>query len=663
MPEDNVKVTQKTTYEAKDKGILGNPDLFGVKTQSVPVPEKNVGIDYDHQFYENILNAVEVGKVDLAKIDSFTQLSQNRNLLYNVIDIMCEDSAISSILEVYAEDVTETNEEGHIIWAESEDANVSKYVNFLLDQMNVDKNVYQWVYSLCKYGDVYLRLYRRSDYEKELFNISDDEDENSDNEQEAEVNKRNFLTEQLEEADKQEAEILNEDVVFKAYPRDDKYAHYVEMVANPADMFEIIKLGKTFAYIKAPTTATITKNNQNNVLYSSAYVYAFKKKDVVVFEGTEFVHGCLLDNVSRVPEEVEIFMDDDETSTNVNSFTVKRGQSLLYNTFKAWRNLTLLENSLLLNRLSKSSIVRVVNVEVGDMPKEQIGPHLLGIKQLIEQKTAINENDSLQEYTNPGPVENNIYVPTNNGKGAITTQELGGNPDIKSIIDVDYFRNKMYSSVRIPKQYLGDTDDNTGFNGGTSLSLISSRYAKSVKRIQNVIIQMMNDVINLMLLDKGLKSYINKFELHMVTPLTQEEVDRRENIDAKIGVVNNIMALLDGIDDASQRLRILKALLADIITNQEVMDVLQEEVDKLLEAEEAGIDTTETNDEFQPNMGNFHPAGGSSRPDINIDNGPEDRDEGPSMPETNDEGGEEVVGELPTPDSLGMDFTDANMEI
>ena len=103
MPEDNVKVTQKTTYEAKDKGILGNPDLFGVKTQSVPVPEKNVGIDYDHQFYENILNAVEVGKVDLAKIDSFTQLSQNRNLLYNVIDIMCEDSAISSILEVYAE--------------------------------------------------------------------------------------------------------------------------------------------------------------------------------------------------------------------------------------------------------------------------------------------------------------------------------------------------------------------------------------------------------------------------------------------------------------------------------------------------------------------------------------------------------------------------------
>ena len=41
---------------------------------------------------------------------------------------------------------------------------------------------------------------------------------------------------------------------------------------------------------------------------------------------------------------------------------------------------------MLLNRVTKSSITRLINVEVGDMPKEQIGPHLQGIKQLIEQK-------------------------------------------------------------------------------------------------------------------------------------------------------------------------------------------------------------------------------------------------------------------------------------
>ena len=54
--------------------------------------------------------------------------------------------------------------------------------------------------------------------------------------------------------------------------------------------------------------------------------------------------------------------------------------SLLYNTFKVWRELSLLENSVLLNRVTKSSIVRIIGVEVGDMPKEMVGPHLQGIK-------------------------------------------------------------------------------------------------------------------------------------------------------------------------------------------------------------------------------------------------------------------------------------------
>ena len=35
--------------------------------------------------------------------------------------------------------------------------------------MNADKNIYGWVYSLLKYGDVYLRLYRESDYQDTLF--------------------------------------------------------------------------------------------------------------------------------------------------------------------------------------------------------------------------------------------------------------------------------------------------------------------------------------------------------------------------------------------------------------------------------------------------------------------------------------------------------------
>lgn len=434
------------------------------------------------------------------------------------------------------------------------------------------------------------------------------------------------------------------------------------MMPNPAEMFELTQFGKTYAYIKAPTSTVATRNTDNALAATSTWRYAFRKNDVDIYEGTEFVHACLEDNSSRTPEKIAIYQTDSdmETDNNAMSFNVKRGQSLLYNSFKSWRNLTLLENSLLLNRLSKSSIVRVINVEVGDMPKEQVGPHLLGIKQLIEQKTAINENNSIQEYTNPGPMENNIYVPTHNGIGTLSTQQVGGDVDVRSIVDIDYFKDKFYSGMKIPKQYLGDTDDNTGFNGGTSLSIISSRYAKTLKRIQNTMIQMLNDAVNLFLLDKGLDSYINKFELHMVTPITSEEIDRRDSMDSKIGIVNNIMDLLSDVEDGSQKLRILKALLNNIITDQEVMNILQEEIDKLAKQEEQGIDTTK-DEGGEPNTDNFHMPSGASEPDINnnIDLGGGSNEE----PSTEEPASEEEIGELPTPDSLGLDMTDANLEI
>ena len=152
------------------------------------------------------------------------------------------------------------------------------------------------------------------------------------------------------------------------------------------------------------------------------------------------------DNTSRVPEEVDIFLDNDaneETGTKM-SYKVRRGQSLLYNVYKLWRELMLLENSVLLNRITKSSIVRVIGVEVGDMPKEMVGPHLQGIKQMIEQKSAIDVGNGMGEYTNPGPIENNIYVPTHEGVGNITTTQIGGDVDVKGLADLDYYLNAFY---------------------------------------------------------------------------------------------------------------------------------------------------------------------------------------------------------------------------
>ena len=615
----------------EESAFVDDQNQYNRKIKSMPRQPQEIGVDTKNTFFDNIINAGLNSKIDISEIESFTQASQNRNLIYDLLDTMCEDPTISAVLETYAEDATEYNDNGQIVWCESSNSDVASYVTYLLETMNVDKNIYKWVHSLCKYGDLYLRLYRESDYKDDPifkdYNIDDDR----------------FIY-----SKKDDKKALNEDIKVVAYSKNDKYVHYIEMCPNPAELFELTKFGKTHGYIKAES---MTKAKTDNIQIP-IYQYKFKQKDIEIFDAKTFVHACLEDNSSRIPEEVDIFLDDDklnsDSSESSMNYTVKRGQSLFYNVFKIWRELMLLENSILLNRLTKSSITRVIGVEVGDMPKEQVGPHLQGIKNLIEQKSAINVGKSMTDYTNPGPIENNIYVPTHNGIGALSTQQVGGDVDVKSLADVDYFKNKFWGSVRIPKMYFGDTDDAAGFSGGESLSLISSRYAKMIKRIQNTIIQAITDAINLMLIDKGFNSYVNQFTIKMQPPATAEERDRRENLSNKIGVVSDIMGLLNDVEDAASKLKILKSLLSNVLTEPEVMDILQKEIDRLENNEEI-LDNPDENDIDSENI-NFDLGG------IDIDtsnNKPEQK----NSEETNQEGSE---GELPSPEELGVDMTNNN---
>lgn len=621
-----------------DSAFVQDDKLYGKKLNPVPPPQRNIGIDLDADFLYQLAGEGVSSHVDISKIDAFSQVSQNREVIYQLLDTMAQDPTIASVLEVYAEDATETNDDGRIVWVESDDSDCAKYITYLLDTMGVDKYIYKWTYSLCKYGDLYLRLYRNSELEDGLFN----EKENKENERKQKLREEVETYKELHGGalpSKEELKQMNEDVIVKIFSKDDKYSHYVEAASNPAEMFELTKFGKSYAYIKAPTINTSTKKDN---LMSSHYLYSFQRKDVEVFEATEYVHASLEDDSSRNPEEVEIFMDENNKPLK---YSVRRGQSLLYNSFKIWRQMMLLENTLLLNRLTKSSIVRIIGVEVGDMPKENIGKHLMGIKQLVEQKSAISEGTSMEEYTNPGPMENNIYVPTYNGIGSISTQQVGGDVDVKGLADIDYFQNKLFGALRTPKQFLGVTDDNTGFNGGTSLSIISSRYAKMVKRIQSTMIQLLTDAVNLMLIDKGLEGkYLNKFSLHMVPPTTQEEIDRRDNLSNKVGIARDIMDLTADIEDTSSRLKILKSLMSGIITDPDILEIIQEEIE-LQEELSQNIDTIDDVDDDMDIPSGMHRA----TPSPNMDLG--------DNPIENEEPNEEPADDeqvLPTPGQLDV---------
>lgn len=547
------------------------------KIKPVPKQSPEIGIDTEGTLIDNIIDGTQIGAIDISSIDALSQSAQSREQMYKLIDSMSTDDIISAVLETYAEDAVQTNDKGEVVWVEASDSNVLDYTTWLLDSLNLNKNMYQWAHCLVTYGDVYCRLYRQSDYGNDL------------------LFKDNVRTRQLNETlDKtKEKQLLSEDVKLRLYSLNDPYIPYVEMVNNPGEMFDLQKFGKTHGYIKASTRVVQETTDQ---LYSYLTRYKMKQNDVEVYDAMSFVHGCLENTTQRQPETVDIYLDSykkereadlqvsDDTVVEdqiTTSYSVKRGQSLLYNSFRIWRELNLLEMSALLNRITQSSVIRVLGIETGDMPKEQVRGYMERLKEKIEQKIAVANNVGMAEYNNPAPVINTIYVPTHNGQGNITATNIGGDFDPKSLTDIEYFRDKLFGSLKVPKQFFGFTEDGAGFNGGQSLTILSSRYGKSIKKIQNVLCGMVTDIINLFLIDRGLDNYVNQFTIRMQPPVTQEELDRRTNTDNRIRYVGDVMNQLSEIEDKATKLKIQKALLSGIINDSEVIQLLDQYIDSL----------------------------------------------------------------------------------
>ena len=521
--------------------------------------------------------------IDTSDLDHFRTLAEDRNMQYRAYDEMKEDSIISAALELYADDATQYNQDGKIIWAESEDPEISAFANRLLNILDLDKNAWTHIYSLCLYGDLYLETFRDED----LFS-----------------------------GDKVEDEIANTgSVEVKKLKNGYKMQEYVEAYPNPAEMFDITSHGKTVGFLKVPD---LEPNGADNQYFSVNSIDSSE----TLYDQRKFVHISLNQDVTRFPEKVEISFQSDtdkdakaEVTTKV--FSVSRGKSILHDVYKIYQELKLLEDSMLLNRVTRSSIIRLLQLEVGDMPKSQVSLQLKRLKNLIEQKNMTDKNQgAFYSQAAPGPMDNVVYTTTRNGKGTISMNNIGGDVDVKSISDVDYFSNKLYGGLKIPKQFLGQDIDG-GLGNGTSLTKIDSRYARTIKRIQNAYIQGIMTLINLYAIDKNLDNYVNNFTIKMTSPATVEDSERDEQMSSKMQLISDFIDLLGDSYSIDTKKEIFEYMVSTYIGDSTISEKLK---DDKPEPEEP----TESEGDFGESSGS---SDFSSDVDVNIDSGFEEPEE------------------------------------
>ena len=526
------------------------------------------------QLADNVTNAL---LSDIDSIQEFRTLSSNRNDKYIGFEEMLEDPIISAALEMYADDACQYNDDGNIIWAEGDCTEAVAAANRLIDVLDINKNCWRDIYSLCSYGDLYLRLYKEGD--ESDYNI---------------IYNRNNAGNEL---------------LVKPEEPSKLYEEYVEYIEDPASIFDLQVKGKTAGFMRVCDTSKISSDNNIN---KTLTLQTVESNNIISYDRMSFIHISLSESVKRNPELLQVTSGENNDDNKI--YKIKSGKSILADAYPVTQTLKLLEDSLVLNRMTRSAILRLVQIEVGDMPKADVTNLLHRYKNQFEQKIALNVNTgTTKSFNSPGPLDNMVYTPTKNGIGAVNVQNIGGDVNVKDIVDLEYFNNKKLAALKIPKQFLNfDSPEGIGGNG-VSLTKISSRYAHTIIRIQNAYTQGITDLINYFFINRDL-DYVNKFKIRMVSPSTLEDNERSEKLSNDINQTRDLLDLVAELDD-KERLEVLQYLMSNKLKLNDIAEIIEKHIDNMPEDEfsdEFGNESDEFDNEEPSFGGGRHSSGSNS---------------------------------------------------
>ena len=225
------------------------------------------------------------------------------------------------------------------------------------------------------------------------------------------------------------------------------------------------------------------------------------------------------------------------------------GQSILENIFKVYKQKELLEDAILIYRISRAPERRVFKIDVGNMPSHMAMAFVDRIKNEIHQRRipSIQGGQSVMDATyNPLSVNEDYFFPvTADGRGSDVTT-LPGGQNVGEIDDLRYFNNRLARGLRVPSSYLptGPEDNPTPLSDGrVGTAMIQEfRFNQYCMRLQNYLSQKLNDEFKLFMRWRGLNIDSSLFDIKFNSPQNFAAYRQSELDTARVSVFQTMEA-------------------------------------------------------------------------------------------------------------------------
>lgn len=241
------------------------------------------------------------------------------------------------------------------------------------------------------------------------------------------------------------------------------------------------------------------------------------------------------------------------------------GKSMVENGRRLWKQLSLMEDAMLIHRIMRAPEKRVFKIDIGTIPPNEVDNYMQRIINKMKKVPFLDKNtgDYNLKYNMQNLTED-FYLPVRGGDSGTSIDNIGG-LEYTSIEDIDYLKAKLFAALKIPKAYLGYEED---VQGKATLAAEDVRFARTIERIQKTLVSELTKIAVVHLYAQGVQdAELLNFKIDLVNPSTiyeQEKVNlwsekirlasdiQQLNMLSKDWIYDNIFKLSDGEKDTEQ---------------------------------------------------------------------------------------------------------------
>jgi len=180
--------------------------------------------------------------------------------------------------------------------------------------------------------------------------------------------------------------------------------------------------------------------------------------------------------------------------------------SYLHKAIKSLNQLRMIEDSLVIYRLSRAPERRIFYIDVGNLPKVKAEQYLRDVMMRYRNKLVYDANTGeVRDDRKFMSMMEDFWLPRREGGRGTEITTLPGGQNLGELSDIEYFQKKLYRSLGVPESRIAADG---GFNLGRSSEILRDelKFAKFVGRLRKRFAQMFSDMLKTQLILKNIVS-------------------------------------------------------------------------------------------------------------------------------------------------------------